>query len=335
MATTDLQPYEAPKSLATSHELSPEDVLKQVQKIQQVMAMAMKQDEHYGVIPGTAKPTLLKAGAEKLLLLFRLDPEYEVSHSRDGTHLTVLSKCTLFHIPTGNRMGSGWGWCSTMESKYAYRQAKRKCPKCGEETINRSKFASRGPEPGWYCHRKVGGCGAEFPANDGLIVNQPLGRVANPDLADLYNTVLKMANKRSLVAAVLNVTAASDIFTQDLEDTDLANGHAAAGSGPSPIGSARRGESETPLPVREIHAENPPTQLIDDAREEPPPWEGQNQKSPAQDWLDALQLAETKKAYEHTKDGLKAAWPTFTKKEQDALHQSILKGDAYWKDRTS
>ena len=40
----------------------------------------------------------------------------------------------------------------------------------------------------------------------------------NDDLADQYNTVLKMSNKRSLVAAVLNVTAASDIFTQDIED---------------------------------------------------------------------------------------------------------------------
>jgi len=36
--------------------------------------------------------------------------------------------------------------------------------------------------------------------------------------ADLANTILKMANKRSLVAAVLNTTAASDIFTQDIED---------------------------------------------------------------------------------------------------------------------
>ena len=36
--------------------------------------------------------------------------------------------------------------------------------------------------------------------------------------ADHYNTVLKMAKKRALVDAVLTATAASDIFTQDLED---------------------------------------------------------------------------------------------------------------------
>lgn len=47
------------------------------------------------------------------------------------------------------------------------------------------------------------------------------GRIVdNANLADLYNTVLKMANKRALVAAVLNVTAAGDIFTQDLAEDE-------------------------------------------------------------------------------------------------------------------
>ena len=36
--------------------------------------------------------------------------------------------------------------------------------------------------------------------------------------ADNYNTVRKMGKKRALVDAVLTCTAASDIFTQDLED---------------------------------------------------------------------------------------------------------------------
>jgi hypothetical protein len=41
--------------------------------------------------------------------------------------------------------------------------------------------------------------------------------------ADLANTVLKMATKRSLVAAVLTVTAASDIFAEYTEDPDGAD----------------------------------------------------------------------------------------------------------------
>ena len=49
-------------------------------------------------------------------------------------------------------------------------------------------------------------------------MSQVAGRVENSDLADTYNTVLKMAKKRALVDATLTATAASDIFTQDLED---------------------------------------------------------------------------------------------------------------------
>ncbi len=48
----------------------------------------------------------------------------------------------------------------------------------------------------------------------------PIVRAENPDPADQYNTVLKMAKKRALVDAVLTATAASDCFAQDLEDLE-------------------------------------------------------------------------------------------------------------------
>lgn len=187
--------------------------------IQDAMREVMKEGEDYGIIPGTPKPTLLKPGAEKLNLLFRLDPEYEITESYEPTqdgpkHYTVVSKCTLFHSPTGRRLGSGYGSCSTKEKKYAMREAKRKCPHatCGKPTIFKSK------DGGWFCWAKMGGCGATFKDGDERIEKQETGFVLNPDLADQYNTILKMANKRSLVAASLNVTGASAIFTQDVED---------------------------------------------------------------------------------------------------------------------
>jgi hypothetical protein len=48
-----------------------------------------------------------------------------------------------------------------------------------------------------------------------------------------HNTVLKMSNKRAMIAAILNGTAASDIFTQDVEDagTAAADVHDYAGGG--------------------------------------------------------------------------------------------------------
>ncbi|HEV8714663.1 MAG TPA: hypothetical protein VGX03_17765 [Candidatus Binatia bacterium] len=54
----------------TSHEtkegttLTVQDIKVQVQLIQEVMQAVMQEGYHYGVIPGTEKPTLLKSGAE-------------------------------------------------------------------------------------------------------------------------------------------------------------------------------------------------------------------------------------------------------------------------------
>jgi hypothetical protein len=45
-------------------------------------------------------------------------------------------------------------------------------------------------------------------------------KVENEDIADVYNTVLKMAKKRAHVDATLTVTGAGDLFTQDLIDED-------------------------------------------------------------------------------------------------------------------
>jgi len=65
----------------------------------------------------------------------------------------------------------------------------------------------------------------------GNVVGQGVGSCSSQEskyaktkkLSDIFNTVLKMAKKRSLVDAVLTATAASDIFTQDLEDIDFPN----------------------------------------------------------------------------------------------------------------
>lgn len=49
-------------------------------------------------------------------------------------------------------------------------------------------------------------------------INGKKVREENADIADVLNTVLKMAKKRAFVDAVKSTTAASDIFTQDIED---------------------------------------------------------------------------------------------------------------------
>ena len=193
-------------------ELSIDSLIAQVAKVQEAMKAVMRSGEHYGVIPGTDKPTLLKPGAEKLCLLFRLDPQYDITRREVGDgHIEYEIVCTLYHIPTGQRVGSGVGLCSSKESKYRYRRGTHECPTCGSETIIRGKQEFGG---GWLCWRKKGGCGAKFGDSE----FGDIGLVDNPDIADVFNTILKMGKKRAMVDAALTATAASDIFTQDLED---------------------------------------------------------------------------------------------------------------------
>lgn len=226
-------------------ELSVEEVVAQKDKIVEVMRQVMTDGVHYGLIPGIDKPTLLKPGAEAINVALRLAPHYESEKIFEGAHLTVVTRCVLKHIPTDLIVGTGEGMCSTRESKYAHRQQKRECPECGMETIIKGKEEFGG---GYVCWKRQGGCGAKFFDDDARITEQSIGQVENPDLPDSWNTVLKMSDKRALIAAVLNATAASDVFTQDLEEEAAPP----AGDASPPAGPAqareRSGEGPKGLP---------------------------------------------------------------------------------------
>lgn len=199
-------------------ELSVEAVAEQAGKVQQLMRKVMHEGEHYGTIPGmdSKKNSLFKAGAEKLCFTFRLIPKFDITRNDlpDG-HREYIIVCSLNNQITGEFMGQGVGSASTMENKYRYRKAHRKCPNCGMESIIRGKKEYGG---GWLCFKKSGGCGAKYDIDDPRITEQKEGKIENPDIADTYNTVLKMAKKRSHIDATITACAASDIFTQDLED---------------------------------------------------------------------------------------------------------------------
>lgn len=219
MNTAEIVTRQATEIATVDGEWSVQQIVAQTRKIQECMNAVMVDGEHYGVIPGTAgrdgkpaKKTLLKPGAEKLCLMFRLCPEYETLRAEQSTTLVSYTvRCRLTHIPTGNLVATGLGSCNSREKKYT-RPADKKCPACNKETIIKGKEQYGG---GWLCYGKKGGCGAKFPDGDATIEQQDNG-LADP--SDLDNTILKMACKRSLVAAALNATAASDCFTQDLED---------------------------------------------------------------------------------------------------------------------
>ncbi len=210
----------------TSTELSVDEVLRHVALIEDVMDRVLKRDKHYGIIPGTEKPTLYKAGAEKLGVTFRLAPEYDEQVIDLGnSHREYRFKCRLRNIITGAILGEGVGSCSTMESKYRWRQQKRVCPLCGKDAIIKGKKEYGG---GWLCWKTKGGCGAKFETGDETIESQEVGRIENPDIADVWNTAYKIGKKRSYIDCTLTATATSDILTQDMEDTTPAANEGAA-----------------------------------------------------------------------------------------------------------
>lgn len=176
-----------------SRSLTAADVRAQVNLMQDVMQEVMRDGTHYGTIPGTKSKSLYKAGAEKLMATFRLAGDPEVDDlSRDGEiHYRVKVRLSS---AGGTFIGAGIGECSSSEEKYAWRAAV-----CKEE------FDAT-PET----RRRV-----KFSKYQGRVEKKEQVRT-NP--ADVANTILKMAKKRAQVDAVITATAASDIFTQDIED---------------------------------------------------------------------------------------------------------------------
>jgi len=182
----------------------------------------MKPGVDYGIIPGTSKNTLLKAGAEKATSFFGLSARFRDSvavedftgRDHDGEPFFYYRRtCELWR---GDYLiASVDGSCNSFEKKYRWRGGERVCPNCGKATIIKGKEEYGG---GWLCFAKRGGCGSKFGDKDQSIIGQEVGQVKNPDIADLANTILKMADKRALVAATLIATGLSEYFTQDIED---------------------------------------------------------------------------------------------------------------------
>lgn len=170
--------------------MTAQEVVAHTERVHEIMKAVMDEGVHFGKIPGCGdKPALFKAGAEKLSLTFHLRPRYRIEESREGGHVRFTITTSLYG-PSGEFMGEGLGEGSTAEDKYAWRKA-----------VCAAEFDAT-PET----HRRV----KYFRNGSAQQIR------TNP--ADVANTVLKMAKKRSLVDAVINACAASDILTQDIED---------------------------------------------------------------------------------------------------------------------
>lgn len=256
-----------------------------------LMERVMRPDVHYGKVPGCGdKPTLLQPGAQALLQLFNCGPRFELSkRDLERGHRLVEVKCVLVHNASGRTVGEGVGVCTTMEKKYRYRKLDRACPECGQANIRKSK-SDRG---GWYCWAKTGGCGANFEDGDQRIESQQVGEVEYDNPFDYYNTVEKIACKRAMVHAACNITGASEIFTQDVEDDPDRYG----GGQPEPRQEQPRGRQPTrqqPAQGRKPVENRAPAKAPEQPAPKPKPIPGSTGKALIA--VQAVEVAATSKA---------------------------------------
>jgi len=184
--------------------------------------------------------SLRKSGAEKLSMTFCLLPAYEVTiEDMGGGHRNYQVTCRLTNSQ-GLFAGEGVGSCSTAEGKYRYRWDNTWRPVPGSYWATKDPNVLGGPQ---FIHRKAwieqegGGRKQEWFIFE---------RVDHDNPADYYNTALKMAKKRAQVDATITATAASDIFTQDVDEDEEAGGN--GGESGTSAGGPTKQPTEPPPP---------------------------------------------------------------------------------------
>lgn len=211
----------------------------------------LKLDLDFGIIPGTPKPTLYKAGAEKMRFVYGYGVEFECIDKVvdfDRPFVDYAYRCTI-KSKAGQLIAQCEGSCNSMEAKYGYlwktkeelgagydvtglpvKTSGRKLSELdfainkGETTGNYGK-----PKEHWEKFKKAIASGkakkVTRPKKSGgtmdaweIDESATVYRILNPDVIGSKNTIMKMAQKRAFVGATLLATGASEFFTQDLED---------------------------------------------------------------------------------------------------------------------
>lgn len=193
---------------------TPGEMVERHKELTELIKTALEEGRDYGKIPGTNKATLLKPGAERIAVAFGCYPRYtivesEVDHDRQVEYEDMEWRDTK-DKPTkevANRLkaqGKGrwrkkngdWVWqvpgeqvTRVVQGLYRY--------------VIECQLVSR--QTGAVMGSGIASCSSMEPK----YISRPRA---------LENTVLKMSEKRALVAAVLNTFGLSDRFTQDLED---------------------------------------------------------------------------------------------------------------------
>jgi hypothetical protein len=227
--------------------MSVQDALKRRNEMNEVVKSIMVEDKDYGTIPGTKKPTLYKPGAEKLTTFFGLTVTFinegkEEQWDSGEPFFYYLEKCQLHKgdmliaeaSASANSREDRYRWRWTTDKSLVNDDGKlvTRVSSIGHFRWQIEKAETTGkygkPQEYWdkFAEAEIAGTlrvsDKEQPWNGEVAEFNEIEtieyRIPNPDIFSLVNTILKMAQKRALVAATLIACDASEFFTQDLED---------------------------------------------------------------------------------------------------------------------
>lgn len=171
----------------------------------------------YGTEKGIDKPFLHKPGTERLAKIFQIYPEFEdIDESlplEDFYRHKFICRAYRVDSQTGEKLyaGMGAGSCSSRESKYRYRWFYEKAlpteMKRGMTVIITGKDNKEREVIDMQKWVDAHGVGSARMTDYGVQV-----RLENPDIADIDNTVLSQAKKRSFADCIKTVTGADRKF---------------------------------------------------------------------------------------------------------------------------
>lgn len=223
--STALQPTAARAIKLLRPIAEPSDIIAAQNATRELVTQALQKGRDYGEIPGVDKPSLLKPGAERVILGFGCYARFtivesEIDHDREVKY--VKTKWTEKDQPSNWReiKAAGLG-----RNKRFGGKGKEK-----ERWVWQEKEEEAGVSIGLY--RYVVRCDIVDRSTD-AVVGSCVGACSTLESKyidrprDCENTALKMSEKRALVGAALITFGLSDQFTQDVEDLpQFGGGHA-------------------------------------------------------------------------------------------------------------
>lgn len=161
----------------------------------------LKEGSDYGTIPGTNKPTLYKAGAEKFHRFFGFSASIKRTSAAEQWDVPIsLTTFPVFSYTyettltdqAGNLVVTCEGNTNSYEDKYRWRWVYKKA--LGEFAAVIDQLETRDSRSGTQY------------------------KIPNTNIYTQINTLMKISQKRSYVGAVMIGANATEFFTQDMED---------------------------------------------------------------------------------------------------------------------